>query len=347
MNESLIRDRIHAVLGEAPVPQSLASDVESRLRRPHRQTRPILGVLAAVMALSFVALITLPIVMRDYAAWRTGQRAAPATVVPSPHPSPSPTVQPVPEADLAAAGISAVAAEVTPVQLDAVDSGYTVTLIGAYAETDKTMIFLRISPEGGQPAVQMADAVGPLGGGSSLLRAPSGDYVYSLRGGPHPGPDGSAVLTIGIIALTTYPSQNGGAPTTTRGNWTWNITVPVHASTPITFRNAFQVGSWTVDTFTLDESATEIHLSAVIHGVSPGALQATSIRLLYPNGAVVPSTGFSASVTVPKQQLNGSNYENSLVNETWGLPPSGSGYQVQFTNGATVQNFPIVLTRGR
>jgi hypothetical protein len=230
-----------------------------------------------------------------------------------------------------------------PVQVDAVDAGYTITLIGVYAETGETVVIFRMTPGSVEPAVQIGDSAGPIGtGGSSYKRTPIGDYVYSLDGGPHPGPDGTASVSIAVISLTTDPGPTGPAPKTIAGHWTWSVAVPVQASVSLSVPNAFGLGSWTLDGVSLQESATQLRLQAVIHGVSPGNLQPTSVQLLSFGGAEVASLGFSAAIIVSKQQLNPSNYQNSQVIARWAIPVDGS-YVLRFTNGSTVQDFPITI----
>ena len=80
MNEAQIRSRILAAIGDTAVPPSLSSDVEHRLTRSPRRSNRLVGLLAAAIAVALVASLAFAVLVRDYSAWRIGQRAAPGSL---------------------------------------------------------------------------------------------------------------------------------------------------------------------------------------------------------------------------------------------------------------------------
>jgi hypothetical protein len=98
---------------------------------------------------------------------------------------------------------------VTPFNRSATDSGYTVTLIGLYADSSRTIVFLHVEPDLGFPgSVSLADQPGATG---SANRGAPGDYVYRLDAAPRAGADGYADLTI-IVACCAAALSVVGPP---------------------------------------------------------------------------------------------------------------------------------------
>src|SRR5437879_5110831 len=149
---------------------------------------------------------------------------SPATTkqVPTPlPPSPSATL---PVADLQAAGLAGTPAAVTSFDQAAKDGAYTLTLIGLYADSTRTIIFFHIDPDPGfEPgSLRIADQEGELNAWAFGNRGVPGDYVYQFNAGPHAGADGYTQLTIRVLALTPL-----GLPKRVDGNWVFTARVRV------------------------------------------------------------------------------------------------------------------------
>ena len=139
------------------------------------------------------------------------------------------------------------------------------------------------------------------------------------------------------ITMATPPPIRAVVPTIGHASGA----VPVQASVSLPVPNASGLVSWTLDGVSLQQSATQLRLQAVIHGARLETCSAHRCNCSS-GGAEVASRGFSAAITVSKQQLNPSNYQNSQVISRWAIPVDGSDL-LRFTNGGTVQDFPITI----
>ena len=209
MNEIEIRARVREALGETGYPPSLKARLESRLAEPAPRKHPrAIGFAAAILALLIIGtLVFTRLQMAQGPVPSTGPFATVGAV--------NPNAQ-LPEADLKLANITGAAANlVTPFNLVAQSSGRTVTLIGAYADTARTVLFFRTMPAGGFAAFQVYDQQGLLnaGGGGGLSSV--GDQWAVLDMGPRVASDGLTHLTVTMFDI-------GSAPPSTdhlAGNW--------------------------------------------------------------------------------------------------------------------------------
>ena len=230
MTEIEIRDRLRAALGEAEYPEGLGASLAAHLKGAGQRSpaRPQ-TLIGAVLVLAVLAVVAFPRFARDYSAWTFSGRTVPVAT-PSPalaSPSPTPTISPsparLPAADLAAAGLADRPEAVTNFHQQATDSGYTVTLIGLYADSSHTIVFLHLEPDLGWPGgFSLADQQGALNSAGSGDRGAPGDYVYRNAAGPRPGTDGYADLTISVMAGPPYP-----LPKRLPGNWIFKARVQV------------------------------------------------------------------------------------------------------------------------
>jgi len=244
----------------------------------------------------------------------------------------------VPDQDLAGASLSGAAALVTPFQMIAND-GTGTTLIGAYADATRTVLFFRGAPvqQPGGPSVDISvyDSQGFLNGGSMEGRGIAGDSSFSLDLGPRSDPDGLAHLTV----TDTYPQEPFTAPPPTTG-WAYRFSLKVAGSTPLEAPGTFPLGSWKVTVESLAVTPATINFQAVIAGANNQQLfnniQSQPIVLLDAAGNEVHQISGSAGVTVPKQQLNATTYQNTRVHFQWARPPTAVTYRLRLTgNGAT------------
>jgi hypothetical protein len=327
MNETEIRERLREAVGKATYPEDLPSRMQPILKESRRdQTYPRgLGLVAALIAIAIVAVLFGPRLL----AVRSQPRAVPAM---SPVPITTPVAGTLPDQDLAAANLSGLATLVTPFNLTAKSGSVTVVLIGAYADGARTVLFFRTSPDAGFPMPSINDAYGFLNSSSSSSMGVPGDYVFVLDAGPRPGADGIAHLKISVSNI--QPSGPGGSQT--RGTWTFSPDVNVQPSQSLGLvPHRLSLGSWKVTLEVVEVTPSVIHLQALIEGASVDQLEQNFVSLLDPSGKTVRQVTESASVTVPKQQLNANTPKTTRINDQWPRPATPGAYQLQFQgNGA-------------
>ena len=265
--------------------------------------------------------------------------------------------QPVPEPDLRAAGMTGVAQLVTPFQLRSDDGGRTIMLLGAYADSARTALFLRVIPNAGTPDMTLTDGQAQVELRNSVMwgvpGAP-GDYVYVFEQGPRLGPDGNAHLTAHVIGLMAFVVSSA-PPEESSGSWNLSFALPVQPATAIPNEGAFQLGSSKITIEVLEVTPSVIHLQAVIEGgdllgVSPVLWSA--ISLVDPSGTPVNPVAAGAEATtqetyIPKQKViptpSASPPNSWRVNMQWPRPPTGGAYQLRFQGNGETHTIPISL----
>lgn len=336
MNDSEIRERLREAVGEQSYPADLSARAETRLQQPpDAEARPrAVGLVAAILAIAIIAALLGP---RLLASRNLQPRPAlPPTSVASPV---APGV--VPDADLAAAGLSGLVALVTPLQIEKQFGNSRVTVIGAYADPARTVLFFR-SPDTGYPMASINDDYGFLNASSSGNRGIAGDYIFVLDAGPRPGADGTAHLKVTVGGFETMGTSFGS---TGPVNWTFSIQLPVQASTPVTsVPQQFRLGSWNVTLEAADATPSVVRVQALIDGASIddfGGLY--PVTLLDATGKPLIQTAASAGVTVPKQQMNSSTVKLTRINAAWRRPAAAGTYQLRFEGSGAVVKIPLTI----
>jgi hypothetical protein len=253
--------------------------------------------------------------------------------------SPSPRAQ-IPLADLAAAGLTV--DQVTPLEIAATDRGRTVTLLGGYADPARMVLIFHADGVALQRTTTMVDdGQGMVNGSSSGSRPPStGDSIYIVDAGPHPGSDGLAHLTIG---LTSWRAGNG--PGQVDGQWAFSLSLHVQAATALAAPQQFPLGRWKGTIEILELTPTVVHLQAVITGASVMEIGLSTVTLLDPDGNVV-GQGCGAGITVPKTQISSPNsplYHNARVYCEFTRPSSSGLYRIRFQGGGGSYLIPVSI----
>lgn len=236
MNDTEIRERPRTAVGEQSYPADLSARDEARLKRPAAvaEQRPrALGLVAAILAIAIVAALVGPRLL----AYGNAQ---PRPAMPcSSITSTSPATAQVPDADLAAVGLTGQGCLVTPQQITKQLGNIQVTVIGAYADPAHTILFFRASEaaslevwiNGDYDYIKEANlgkASGVSGGGFITYRSgASGDYVFFLDAGPRPGADGMAHLTVSIPRYELSAQHSAGSLVDAK--WTFALSLPVQA----------------------------------------------------------------------------------------------------------------------
>jgi hypothetical protein len=235
---------------------------------------------------------------------------------------------------------------VTPFHFDSTSSGLTITLIGAYADRARTVVFFR-----GAGGYQVAsgtidDDLGLInaGSGGGNIKPSPGDAYFSLDGGPHPGTDGVANLVIKVSHLQQYQMNS---VTHLDGNWSWSIPLKVQPAITLPAPAPFALGRWATGIEILEVTPSVIHLRAVVNGVSPGAISGPGIeevvQLFDPSGTKISASSGSARIVVPKQLVNPVNYQNSRIEYEWPRPAAGGTFQLRFQGGGGSYVIPLTI----
>ena len=252
----------------------------------------------------------------------------------------SPTATPlpaVPTEDLAGAHLSGAAALVTPFQQLAND-GTGKTLIGAYADPTRTVLFFRsptTQPPNAFADISVYDTHGFLNGATSGGRGIPGDSSFALDLGPRPDADGLAHITV----TDTFPQEPFTAPPPTTG-WAFRFVLKIEPMTALPAPATFALRSWQVKLENLGATPSVIDFQAVVVGANNqqlyGPMESQPVVLLDSTGSVVSPITSTAGVTVPKQQLNAVTYQNTRVHLQWARPPAATTYTLRISaNGAT------------
>ena len=253
---------------------------------------------------------------------------------------------PIPPLDLQVAGLAGVADLVTPLEFSSTDNGRTIRLIGAYADSARIVFLFRESPDMGLPNVQVNDEQGFVnaGGSSGPIHAPGfrGDYYVALDEGARPGADGWAHLAITISNLQRWSPEGGSV----QGNWSFNATLKVQPGQALSAPSQFRLGGWKVTIEKLELTPDVVRLQTLVNGASPVAVRGPGVgdfvELIDAAGNPVRDLGGGASITVPKQQVNPINYQNSRTYDQW-LRPAAGTYRLRFQGGGGRFEIPIVI----
>jgi hypothetical protein len=302
-----------------------------RLRLPGaRRTAPQLLATAGLLA---VAVVVGMLLQRQHVT-RVPAAALSTRTTPSPTATPLPSV---PAEDLAAAHLSGAAALVTPFQQLAND-GSGKTLIGAYADPTRTVLFFRskaIQPVNAFADISAYDSHGFLNGSTSGGRGIPGDSIFALDLGPRPDADGLAHITV----TDTFPQEPFTAAPPTTG-WAFRFVLKIQPMLALPAPARFPLRSWQVKIENLGVTPSVIDFQAVVAGANNqqlfGPTQSQPVELLDSAGNVVSPITSTAGVTVPKQQLNAVTYQNTRVHLQWARPPTATSYTLRISaNGAT------------
>jgi hypothetical protein len=271
----------------------------------------------------------------------------PHALAPTVYPASSLTVtNHFPAQDLLAARLTNLASLITPFHVDSTSSGLTITLIGAYADPARTVVFFR-----GAGSYQVATGVitddqGLInaGSGGGSIKPSPGDTYFSLDAGPHPGADGIAHITITVTNLHLY--QLTGVSYLS-GTWSWSIPVKVQSAITLPAPASFALGRWATGIEVLEVTPSVIHLRAVINGVSPGAISGPSmqevVQLFNASGSRISAYSSTAGIVVPKQLVNPANYQNSRIEFEWPRPAAGGTFQLRFQGGGGSYSIPLMV----
>jgi len=325
MNDAEIRERLRAAVGEQSYPADLSARAETRLKQPPdpEQHPRALGLVAAILAIAIVAVLFGPRLLANR-----------NTVA-----SPSPAAAQLPDADLAVVGLTGQGDLVTPLQITKQFGNSQMTVIGAYADPARTVLFFR--GNAGSPMVSINDDYGFINASSSGNGGAPGDYVVILDAGPRPGADGTAHLKVSVTGF--MPPAGPGSGSLGQASWTFSVQLPLQQSILIAaVPQRFLLGAWTVTLEVADATPSVVRAQVLIDGAGPGDLGANyPVTLVDSAGKPLQQTSASAGVTVPKGQLNSSSYKSSRLYAAWKRPAAAGTYQLRFEGSGAVVKIPV------
>lgn len=229
----------------------------------------------------------------------------------------------IPQADLDRAQLSSSGDLVTPLNLSSTSSGRTVTLFGAYADSSRTVLFLRAMPDGAVPHALIYDDAGLLSGSTNGARGIIGDSIFNLNMGPHVGSDGMAHLKVAVDSFDSLVPTTPSQP----GDWSFAFPLRVPASTHLWLRPPLtSVGSWKLTLETFEVTPSQVHLEAVIDGAAVEDLKQNTFALVGTRGKSLELVSYEASTTVPKSQITSIPPRNAQVNIWWRRPAISDAY---------------------
>jgi hypothetical protein len=315
MNETEIRNRLRHAMGEPDYPPALPSRIAARLKEPPapRHSRA-LGFLAAFLTVLIVVSLL-------YSRINLAQSPRPANT-----PSPSAQAVPIgpgprlPDADLAAAGLSAAATVVTPLDAVVTAGGQTVRLVAGYADPTRIVLVFRTLPDVGAPQVQVSDDKGAINAGYFGAQGVVGDQIVGFQRGPNVPAGAIAHLSVTVIGFPQLVYDGSG-----RVNWTFSASLPVHAATPLSLTPKLtNLGSWKFKVEAFELTPSVVHFRALINGAAQSAINDSTTVLVSPDGSPVkPLTIDTVNAGANQTRLD----------ETWIRPAQAAADQLRVTGG--------------
>lgn len=288
MNETEIRNRLRDAFGEAGYPPALTARVRTRLGQPSAPGRPRL--VALVAALLAVAIVAGLVYVRVNSATRFERPAGPT---PPTSQTPANAVLQVPVADLQQAALTTAAGLVTDPNLVSTSNGRTVRLIGAYADTTRTVLILRTLPEADPGRLDVSDDRGTINSAQTGTHGSLGDDIVIIDAGPRSGPDGLAHLVVRIPSFQPFPPDQGS---TILGQWSFSFRVKVQRATTLAMRPVPGAGGpWRVTVEAFELTPSVIHLRLLVTGVAPDAAQSAVTVENDKGDTVYPSSSSSST----------------------------------------------------
>jgi hypothetical protein len=244
--------------------------------------------------------------------------ASPA--VPGPNvPGPNPLFT-LPDADLAAAGLTAAKSAVTPLDGVVTADGQTVRLAAGYADPTRIVLVFRTLPDVGAPQVQISDDEGPINATYFGARGVVGDQIVGLQHGPNVPAGSVAHLSVTVTGFPQLVYDGVGQVT-----WTFSATLPVQTPTPLSLTPELtNLGAWKVNVEAFELTPSVVHLRALINGAARSAINDSTAVLAGPDGSTVKPLTLEAVDAGTNQ---------TRLDETWIRPAQAAADQLRVTGG--------------
>ena len=248
----------------------------------------------------------------------------------SPADTPSPSASPsvlgpnptftLPDADLAAAGLTAAKSAVTPLDGVVTAVGQTVRLAAGYADSTRIVLVLRTLPDVGTPQVQISDDKGPIKGTYFAARGVVGDQIVDLHHGPNVQAGSDAHFGVTVTGFSLLVSRGAD-----RVSWAFSARLPVQTPSPFSLTPELtSLGTWKVIVEAFELTPSIVHLRALINGAAQSAVNDSTAVLVGPEGTPVKPWTLEAVDAGPNQ---------TRLDETWIRPAQAAADQLRVTGG--------------
>jgi hypothetical protein len=304
-------------MGEAEYPPALTTRIAARVKEPPASTHPRgLGLVAALLTVLIVASLV-------FVRVQSGRSPQPAD---TPAPSASPAVLvpntqfTLPDADLAAAGLTAAKSAVTPLDGVVTAGGQTVRLAAGYADPTRIVLVFRTLPDVGAPQVQISDDKGPIKATYFGASGVVGDQIVGLQHGPNVPAGSVAHLRVTVTGFSQLVSSGAD-----RVSWNFSATLPVQTASPLSLTPALEsLGTWKVNVETFELTPSVVHLRALINGAAQAAINDSTAVLVGPEGSPVKPLTLETVDAGPNQ---------TRLDETWIRPAQAAADQLRVSGG--------------
>jgi len=331
---------VHAAFGEPRYPATLGDRVARRLAAPARsRDSGRYRIAAALVAI----LVTIALVLGRL-AWGPPSGFAPAPAFKS-----NQTVGAVdpdaklPPEDLQAADLSGPVGDlVTPLNLSAVSNGRTVSLIGAYADTARIVLFFRSAPGSMAGHAEIYDRTGLLNngmGGSGSSR--TGDSILILMAGAHPDARGIAHLNVAVDQYSSEPGDTGGT-----GTWNFSFDLKVQLPDKLAMRPPLaSIGPWPVTMEAMEATPAVVRFQAVVKGASPSQVTSSMVTLVDSSGHEVQRSSEYSELINQMFFFLVIGTPETRINVTWTRPPAGT-YELRISAHGSDYRAMLVIPPG-
>jgi hypothetical protein len=245
--------------------------------------------------------------------------------IPSPSPPafPSPNPNPafvMPEADLAAGGLSSAVSAVTLIDAVVTAGGQTVRLVAGYADPTRIVLVFRTLPDVGAPQIQMSDDNGAIKATYFGARGVVGDQIVGVQHGPNVPAGAIAHLSVTITGFPQLVNDGAG-----QVSWPFSATLPVHTATPLSLTpDLTSLGTWKLNVEAFELTPSVIHIRALINGAAKSAVNDSTALLVGPDGSPVKPLTLDAADAGTNQ---------TRLDETWIRPAEAAADQLRVTGG--------------
>jgi hypothetical protein len=298
MNEDDVRTTLRDAIGDSEYPAGLRGRVLQRLNQSHSPGHPrLLGALAGVLTVLIV--VTL-VYVRVHS---TSGLRPPSNSIPSVH---------IPQSVLEAVHLTAAAALISTPNLSTTIGQRNVSLVGAYADANHTVLIFRALPATSVLGIGVWDETGLIEPLSHLVVKPDGYQYFEHIRAPHAKADGIAHLTITIVDPYDPNLIQASPARRDYGNWNFSIDLAVKPAIQLPVQRVIPLGAWQLNVQTFQLTPSFIYFDARMYGdLNLGVIQdqwQTWAVLLDPSGKkVVYFIGEGGGVKAP-------------VNLTWWWP---------------------------
>jgi len=258
-------------MGESEYPPALASHVLTRLNQPPAPGYPSL---VAVIAGMLAALIVVSLV---YVRVHTAHQARPA----------APAVQ-IPQSILDATHMTAAAALITSPNLSTTIRQEKISLVGAYADAQNTVLIFRVVPATNALGISLWDDTGFIAPAEALRVWPDGYQSFEVWRAPDSGKRSVAHITVAISNPFNPEILHASSIRPGYGDWNFSFDLEVRPATTLPVQSVISLGAerFTVEFFQLTPSV--IYLRAVVEGASITSHDWVNWAVLTdPSGAIV------------------------------------------------------------